>query len=136
MRKNPNRIEDNASTAAMLKSRIGVSDVLAALMLATDLGDMCPDPHCERVAIVTTRDGQGWRCTECGASGDIFTMVMLKHDKDFPQARRWIEERVLPARKDRLTGDLFSESAARDSGKAGRAGWACARPGDGGKGAP
>lgn len=105
---NPNRHEDRTSTVAMLKSRISVADVLSALMLASDLGDLCPDPHCERVALVRTKDGQGWRCTECGATGDIFTLVMLKHDKDFPAARRWVEGNVLPSRRDETTPDLFA----------------------------
>lgn len=113
MRSNPNRYEDSASRTAMLKSRIGVADVMDALMLSTDLGDQCPDDLCGAFDFKTTKDGHGWRCGACGASGDIFNLVMLKLDKNFRQARDWIEERVMPKRKDARTGDLFGNGGKR-----------------------
>jgi hypothetical protein len=119
-RVNPNRYEDSTSRTAMLKSRIGVADVMSALMLDTDLGNQCPVDHCGAFAVVETKDGNGWRCTECGAKGDIFNLVMIKLDKTFPAARDWIEERVLPKRKDRKTGELpliFGDGAPKRPGQ-------------------
>lgn len=120
-RDNPNTFEASASRTAMIKSRIGVGDVLSALQLDTDLGNECPTATCGSFALKQTKDGQGWKCGACGTTGDIFTLVMIKLEKSFPAARDWIEERVMPKRKDKKTGDLFCESSSRNSGEAGRA---------------
>ena len=107
-RDNPNGYEASASVTAMLKTRLCVDDVLSALGLDTDLGDECPSQRCGAIdAMVKTANGSGWRCTSCGASGDIFTLVMERKDMTFSRARKWLEENAMPKRKDTKTGDLF-----------------------------
>ncbi|MCZ6836668.1 MAG: DNA primase [Planctomycetota bacterium] len=71
---------------------------------------VCPfhDDHRPSFAVVTHKSNAFYKCHSCGAAGDAFTFVQQYHKMDFPDALRFLAERVnitLTDRRDEAHGD-------------------------------
>lgn len=93
------RHTDNCTRAAQLKARLGVGDVMHALSLNSDAGDLCPFPQCGAIgAVKLSASGETFACEACGETGDIITMVRAFKSVGFAQALDLLED-IAPRRQ-------------------------------------
>lgn len=101
-----------------VKAGLGVSDVVTALGFALEKKGLekkggsvvfsCP-VCCNQTAAIR-RDDQGWKCTQCFASGDIVGLLMDVRGVGYHGALRQLEQIMRNRAEQGPGGDLFANS--------------------------
>jgi phage/plasmid primase-like uncharacterized protein len=101
-----NRNHLNRERAALIKARVSVADAIAALGLAHEMGDECP--NCGGFQLRANDRGDGAWCESCRSNFDCIGLVQVRRRLGFDAACDWIDAEIInrPQADDRQ-GDML-----------------------------